>query len=152
MTSAPICSRRLFLIRSGTTLGATVACSVGCSSAGTGPEAFGTVSAGNVADVAVGTLAPIKGAPALLGRDEKGLYAMTSTCTHAGCDMNSQGFADSTGVSCSCHGSEFDANGAVLLGPATEPLVHFAVAVNAMGNITVAGGTEVAASTRTAVA
>jgi Rieske Fe-S protein len=109
---------------------------------------FGDAPAGNVSDTSVGMLADVPNAPAILARDAQGLYAMTNTCTHEGCDV-----APSSGSTlyCSCHGSRFDDNGAVLHGPASSPLVHFAVIVDAAGAITVQGGTRVAAGVRTAV-
>lgn len=146
-------SRRVFLhTATATAAGVGVAC-FGCSNASSAdPEAFGSVTAGNVADLPVGTLQAIDGAPAFIGRDERGLYAMTSTCTHEGCDMISDGSVGAGGIDCACHGSRFDANGAVLRGPANSPLTHFKVTLDASGNVTVEGGTTVSASTRTAVA
>jgi len=116
-----------------------------CSSA-FGPAAFGDVSAGNLSALSVGTLKVIAGTPAILGRDANGVYAMTTTCTHTGCDMSS--WVSSTGVDCNCHGSRFDMNGGVLRGPADTALDHFAVTVDSAGNISVHGGSIVAASVR----
>jgi Rieske Fe-S protein len=74
-----------------------------------------------------------------------GVYAMTMICTHQGCTIN----APSGGrFSCPCHGSQFDRNGAVLQGPATRPLQHFAVEIDAMGNIIVHTNTNVGANVR----
>ena len=87
----------------------------------------------------------------MLGRDSGGLYAMTVTCTHQGCDVEPFGSGTSATVRCPCHGSQFDRNGAVIHGPASSPLTHFAVAVDASGNITIHGGTTVGADVRTAV-
>ncbi len=86
-------------------------------------------------------------APAILARDAQGLYAMTITCTHEGCDISPAG----TFLDCPCHGSRFDLNGNVIQGPAGSPLTHFAVVVDAAGNITVQGETRVDASVRTPV-
>jgi Rieske Fe-S protein len=123
----------------------------GCSSSPAAPEAFGDVSAGNVSDTSIGMVQALSDAPAILGRDENGLYAMTSTCTHEGCDMIHDGSVTSSGISCSCHGSRFDLNGNVTNGPASAPLQHFAVSIDASGAITVHGGMDVSASTRVAV-
>jgi cytochrome b6-f complex iron-sulfur subunit len=142
-------TRRVFLCTTAA-MGATLGCAG--SNSGSDPEAFGTVSAGNVSDLPVGTLQAIANAPAFIGRDAEGLYAMTSTCTHEGCDMTADGEVSASGVFCGCHGSRFDANGAVVQGPANAPLTHFAVTVDAAGNVSVEGGTKVSASTRTAVA
>jgi cytochrome b6-f complex iron-sulfur subunit len=116
---------------------------------GASAEAFDTASAGNVSGLAVGQIRPVDGVSAAIARDAKGLYAMTLTCTHQGCDMS--GGVSSSRISCRCHGSQFSANGEVLQGPANQPLQHFAVTVDAQGEITVHGAEAVAADVRTAV-
>jgi Rieske Fe-S protein len=119
-----------------------------CSGSNSGAaQSFGAVSAGNVSATKVGTLDIMPNAPAILARDAQGLYAMTITCPHQGCDVEPQSGA----LYCPCHGSRFDSNGKVLQGPANSPLVHFAVSVDAAGNITVDGTAQVAATVRTAV-
>ncbi len=119
-----------------------------CSSNSGAPASFGIVSAGNVSSTSEGTLSVVPNAPAILARDADGLYAMTITCTHEGCDVTPTGVT----LDCPCHGSRFDSNGKVLQGPAGSPLVHFAVTVDANGAITIDGTKQVAASLRTAVA
>jgi nitrite reductase/ring-hydroxylating ferredoxin subunit len=121
-----------------------------CSGANGDPRPFGDVSAGNGSDVGVGYLAVVGSEPVILGRDEGGLYAMTNTCTHEGCDTETAGSGNSASVRCPCHGSAFDRNGTVTRGPARNALVHFAVSVDANGEITIHGGTPVDASVRTA--
>jgi len=144
-------TRRCFLkvVASGAALGA----GLGCSSDPASPEVFGDVSAGNITDLPIGTLKAIDKAPAYIGRDDAGLYAMTATCTHDGCDMISDGSigADVKSVNCACHGSHFDANGHVTSGPAKGDLAHFSVEVDASGNVTVHGGIQVGAAIRVAV-
>jgi cytochrome b6-f complex iron-sulfur subunit len=76
---------------------------------------------------------------------------MTTTCTHQGCDLGSEGEVVSGRIICGCHGAQFDANGSVLQGPARSPLVHFAVSVDGQGNITVHSTSEVAADVRSPV-
>lgn len=57
------------------------------------------------------------------------LYAFDDTCTHQGCSL-ARGHLDETTVTCSCHGSQFDVtSGAVLRGPAEEPVRSRAVRV-----------------------
>ena len=147
------CSRRSFL---GTmALGAAALSVVGaaCSGASSAaPASVGDVSAGNVKDIPVGTLRSISGIPVAIGRDSAGLYAMTLTCTHQGVDMGSDGSVTPSGITCYRHGSQFDANGAVVQGPASAPLVHFAVETDSSGNVTIHGDTQVSAQTRVAVA
>ena len=49
-------------------------------------------------------------------------YAFDDTCTHMGCSL-AEGDLEGATVTCPCHGSEFDArSGAVLQGPAREPV------------------------------
>jgi len=148
-------SRRRFL--QVLAVGAATTAAAGALSACSGqngaaaPEPVGDVTAGNVSSLQEGTVKAVSGSPVFVGRDSNGLYAMTTTCTHAGCDMSS-GQAISTKIVCSCHGSEFDLNGDVVNGPANSPLVHYAVSLAADGTITVHGTQEVSASTRTPVA
>ena len=50
------------------------------------------------------------------------LHAFDDTCTHVGCSL-AEGDLEETTVICPCHGSEFDVtSGAVLQGPAREPV------------------------------
>lgn len=50
------------------------------------------------------------------------LYAFDDTCTHFGCSL-ATGHLAGTVVTCACHGSQFDVRtGAVLRGPAQEPV------------------------------
>jgi len=107
----------------------------------------GGESAGNVSAISVGTLRVLPNLPIVLGRDAQGLYAMTITCPHQGCAVTPQ----ASGLYCPCHGSRFDSNGSVINGPARSPLVHFAVSVDAAGNITVYPASQVASGVRTMV-
>jgi Rieske Fe-S protein len=127
----PSLTRRTFLVATGTTA------AYGCSSPAASPVQVGPIPAGNVANLAVGTLQAIDSEPACIGRDSGGVYAMTLTCTHAGCDMGAQGILSPQRIFCGCHGSEFDGTGNVVRGPAFAPLDHFAVTVDAAGNLTV---------------
>jgi Rieske Fe-S protein len=119
-----------------------------CSSAGVPPVDVGSVPAGNASSFPVGSLQVVGAEPVCIGRDSVGIYAMTLTCTHAGCDMGQNGSVSPRGVFCGCHGSTFDANGNVLSGPAPAALDHFAVTVDGSGNLTVHGGEVVAQSQR----
>jgi cytochrome b6-f complex iron-sulfur subunit len=148
-------SRRYFLkvlaAGAATSAGALSACSG--SNNGGQPEGFGDVSAGNISALAVDQVKPIPGVPAFIGRDSGGVYAMTSTCTHQGCDMAGGPISSSNHtISCSCHGSVFSFNGDVQRGPASSPLEHFKVDIATDGTITVHGATPVASSVRVAVA
>jgi Rieske Fe-S protein len=108
----------------------------------------GDVEAGEVSQVAIGSLTVVGTEPVCIGRDAAGVYAMTLTCTHAGCDIGQRGTVSAQGLICGCHGSEFDANGNVTRGPATKPLDHFDVSVDASGHLTIHGDQIVAAGQR----
>jgi len=146
--SSPLSPRRRFLqvVAQGGALAGAACLGVGC---GTGLS--GTYAAGNVSAVAVDTLQAISAGPLAIGRDAGGLYAMTLICTHAGCDMASQGSVSFQGVSCNCHGSQFDANGNRLAGPAQSPLEHYEVTIDTAGAITINADVSVVETTRTAV-
>ncbi|WP_157259925.1 ubiquinol-cytochrome c reductase iron-sulfur subunit [Chamaesiphon minutus] len=53
----------------------------------------------------------------------KQLIAVNPKCTHQGCDV--KWAAGEKKYACPCHGASFDANGAVLNGPATKPLTAY---------------------------
>jgi Rieske Fe-S protein len=108
----------------------------------------GDLAAGNASGIAVGTLNAIPGKTVAIGRDSTGLYAITLVCTHQGCTAAPAGATGARQVNCPCHGSQFDSNGAVIRGPAASPLVHFAVTVDAAGNVVVHTSTQVAATVR----
>jgi nitrite reductase/ring-hydroxylating ferredoxin subunit len=56
-------------------------------------------------------------------------YAFDDVCTHRQCSL-AEGELEETTVICPCHGSEFDVrSGAVLRGPAREPVETYEVRV-----------------------
>jgi 3-phenylpropionate/trans-cinnamate dioxygenase ferredoxin subunit len=60
-------------------------------------------------------------------------YAFDDTCTHLQCSL-AEGDLEETTVICPCHGSEFDVtNGAVLQGPAREPVETYETRIEAGG-------------------
>ncbi len=54
---------------------------------------------------------------------EHGIVAVSSMCTHRGCELR----ALPNSLQCPCHGSEYDEFGQILNGPATKPLRRFEV-------------------------
>jgi Rieske Fe-S protein len=121
---------------------------LGCGSAA---SLHGSYSVGNVSSLGVGDLVADADAPLAVGRDAGGIWAMTLICTHAGCDMATDGSVSASGVVCNCHGSRFDENGNVLSGPARSPLSHFQVTLTAAGDITVDTDITVSETTRVPV-
>jgi cytochrome b6-f complex iron-sulfur subunit len=139
-------TRRTFLAVVGSATAAA-----GCSSPAVSPAPVGEVQAGSVSMLAVGSLAIVGAEAVCIGRDTGGVYAMTLTCTHAGCDIGQRGTVSADGLVCDCHGSAFDANGNVTRGPATQPLDHFGVTVDANGTLTIHGDEIVDAGQRLSV-
>lgn len=80
-------------------------------------------------------------------RDSGGVYALTSACTHEGvtCNVSGQNFR------CPRHGAIFTFNGAVVSGPVSHPLVHYAMCTMPNGNLGVTTATTVSATTRLVV-
>jgi len=71
----------------------------------------------------------------LVGRDAKGLYALSAICTHRGCDMSSgAGFLTGGDIQCLCHGSLFGPTGDVVNGPASIPLSAYAMELGCDGD------------------
>jgi 3-phenylpropionate/trans-cinnamate dioxygenase ferredoxin component len=65
-------------------------------------------------------------------------HAFDDTCTHMGCSL-AEGDLEETTVICPCHGSEFDVtSGAVLRGPAKEPVETYETRVEG-GDLEVEG-------------
>ena len=65
----------------------------------------------------------------------QGFYAVSAVCTHLGCVT--QWRPDAGMISCPCHGSKFQADGAKIEGPAPRPLPHFAISLTADGELLV---------------
>ena len=119
----------------------------GCASNQPGND----VNAGNISAIPVGTLKGTPGSdPVVIARDASGLYAMSTLCTHAGCDMRTSGQIAADGMLCACHHSTFDKFGNPTGGPAQSTLPHFAVSIAADGTVTIHQAQTVSTSTRTA--
>jgi Rieske Fe-S protein len=70
-----------------------------------------------------------------LYRDALGFYALSTVCTHLGCIVTED--AKSMGFMCPCHGSNFDAAGRVLGGPAPRGLDWLEISLAADGSLMV---------------
>jgi Rieske Fe-S protein len=140
--------RRVFLrMLGGTTVVGLAGAQLGCPFGAT--PARGPIDVGSAQQVPVGTLRALD-EPVAIGRDEKGLYALSTVCAHKGCDIRKHGEIGPSGIECSCHGSKFDRNGAVTHGPAEHGLDHYRVEVKD-GRVVVHAGEVVPAETRTPV-
>jgi Rieske Fe-S protein len=120
---------------SSTTSSSTASATSSTGTGGTCEETTGGVAVGVPADFATAGLHLLPGTKILIGRDDKGLYALTSVCTHEFCDMDEKksgqniGIISAQGILCNCHGSKFDNYGVVVKGPAKNPLKAFAMSL-----------------------
>ena len=106
--------------------------------AGPGPVSDAPVSAGNIADLDEGDLRPVSGFRVAVGRDEDGVWAVSTHCTHLGCniaDRDTRGNINFDGFECGCHGSRYDRDGNVENGPSVRPLRNYDVAIEGDGEI-----------------
>jgi nitrite reductase/ring-hydroxylating ferredoxin subunit len=119
-------SRRAALAAGGAVAGvALAACGDGSEAPTTGDPAAAPTTLANVSDIPVGGAIAASSASAgdvLLTQPVEGqFHAFSAVCTHAGC---------------ACHGSVFDlATGAVLGGPAQDPLPEVSIEVTADGSV-----------------
>jgi Rieske Fe-S protein len=112
---------------------------LGCNTAGSCPA--GAVDSGMMpAAILLGKVYVISGTKYAVIRDAGGLFATDLTCTHRACTV-----AASTGTpvifNCPCHGSQYTLGGAVMSGPATVPLQHYAICLTTKGTVAVAPAT-----------
>jgi menaquinol-cytochrome c reductase iron-sulfur subunit len=77
-------------------------------------------------------------------RDDDGLSALSSVCTHLGCNVRRV----SSGFECPCHGSRFDAGGRVSHGPAPKPLAWRRLSLSPRGLVVVDLASEVERTSR----
>lgn len=76
-------------------------------------------------------------------KEESGVYAISTICTHLGCIVK----ATDNGFDCPCHGSKFRKDGSVLRGPAPKGLPWLEVKPLGGDNLLVDEGKMVAAGT-----
>jgi Rieske Fe-S protein len=135
----------------------------GASSSGTNDDvchsAAGVFAMGTPADYAAPGLYRVAeiASNVLIGHDARGLYALSSLCTHECCDLNSTQDGMAIGVldtnagvpvmRCLCHGSEYAYDGSLVRGPATLPLAPYQLELGCDG-ILYADTTVVVSRTR----
>ena len=64
--------------------------------------------------------------------DANTVDCVSNICTHAGCSLNSYS-AGTQSYTCPCHGSVFNVDGTVKVGPASQPLQAYAATINSTG-------------------
>jgi nitrite reductase/ring-hydroxylating ferredoxin subunit len=64
-----------------------------------------------------------RGSEVIVARRGDRIFAVSAACTHRECIVRNSG----DDLRCPCHGSRFNYDGSVTRGPATRPLIHFAI-------------------------
>ncbi len=80
------------------------------------------VTIGSIAEIPKGTLLVLVEQKLYVAHTDKGIFAMSSVCTHLGCMTRYD--LEKNAISCPCHGSKFDAAGNVTAGPAPRALAR----------------------------
>lgn len=106
--------------------------SSGPSTGGSGqPATGGTLASGalaRTADVPVGGGVILKDAKLVITQPTAGNFVgLSSICTHAGCPVTE---IEGQAIVCPCHRSEFNLDGSVRTGPATQPLPKVALKIS----------------------
>lgn len=97
-------------------------CPSGVTSTGKAPSSFG-----------MNTATFFSSQEVFICRDGGGLYAMSSICPHAGCDVTFR--STGTYFHCPCHSATFDYDGNPTGGPVSSGLDHFAICVDGSGHV-----------------
>lgn len=99
----------------------------------TEPPAKTVFDVGSVVKFPIGSQTVLPEIPATLISTKEGFTAFSLVCTHLGCTVERW----DNGYKCPCHGSRYDANGAVERGPARLPLRRLRVELSAAGHVLV---------------
>ena len=76
-----------------------------------------------------------RGEPVVVARSGGSLYAFEGWCTHEECPLG-DGWLEGEAIRCACHGSLFSlVDGAVLEGPARDPIAVATASVTADGRV-----------------
>ncbi len=88
---------------------------------------------GTLKDLPVPSIKPFPKEQFIVFRDESGIYAVSSRCTHMGCTVSFKDKEDT--FACPCHGAKFNKAGDVVSGPAKEALAWFLIEKDSKGDL-----------------
>ena len=94
-----------------------------------GPPSFFPI--GTLSNFKINTVTWIRYRSLFIIRNEIGIGALSSECTHLGCTVRKT----ASGFECPCHGAVFDPQGEVVFGPARAPLPWYEVALLSDGQL-----------------
>ncbi|QHC02306.1 Rieske 2Fe-2S domain-containing protein [Epidermidibacterium keratini] len=127
-------TRRSFVV--GTTAAAAAATLAACSNSG--PKATEVNPGTKLADVSEipvgGGKLFLEGTIVVTQPESGDFLGLSAVCTHQGCTVRE---VSGDKIYCGCHGSEFDLEGGVVKGPATEPLPEKKIEIRDNGVYTV---------------
>lgn len=121
-------TRRRFLVELSIAGSAALAIS-GCNTSARGDSS--TTAVGKTSDFEAGTYKKVtlpSGASAYVTKRDGGFYALSSKCTHRGCEV--LWLPGHNSFQCPCHGAQYDADGKNTRGPAQSPLAVLATHVD----------------------
>lgn len=91
------------------------------------------VRVGKPEGYAPGSVVPFPEERIVVRRDGNKYAAISTVCTHLGCTVTATG----VGFDCPCHGSSYDEQGNVVVGPAPAPLPWYKVSLAPNGELEV---------------
>ena len=146
-------SRRDFLGRAGVGafFVATGACVIGSVRAlvpYATPDPSQKFKLGPPSDYPPGTVRNFEDQNAIVFRDDEGVYAISTVCTHLGCIVS---YNKDKGFDCPCHGSTFQSDGRVRKGPAPTPLPWLEVSMLPNGQLAADNARKVPMGTKLAL-
>jgi cytochrome b6-f complex iron-sulfur subunit len=97
------------------------------------PEPSRRYKIGQPGEFRVGEVRTPKGRNVFISRRAEGFLAVSAVCTHLGCIVT----REPRGFVCPCHGSVFDADGAVIAGPAPTALAWYDISFAPDGQLVV---------------
>lgn len=103
---------------------------------------------GPAQDYPSGTVRNFDDENVIVFRDDEGMYAISTVCTHLECIVTR---SDDGEFECPCHGSKFHADGKVAKGPAPTPLPWLEVSKLPSGQLAVDASKKVPLGTKTVV-